>query len=280
MPQEPFINMERVYIYKAADKPIGEVILHIYCAGMTLKNPDYKMLGSMPDTLFEYIVDGEGYINYGGQSYYVKKGDFVIAKSGRDKEKGFSYGSSKNNPYLKIWFTADGKFINSLFDTFDIKEQITVKSTSNSKILNGFQEFIMSLSGNYDELDAMTKILTIMYTVFSEKDKNPPLLNTFNELIKNYIELHIQSPVSLETAAAELGMTTKSFGAYFKDNFNLTYKQYVRKARLNYAKKMLEMTDTTISELALQLGFCSQSYFSNSFYKEFGIYPSVLRENK
>ena len=280
MPQEPFINLERVYIYKAAEKPVSEVILHIFCSGMTLKNPHYKMVNSMPDTLFEYIVDGEGYINYGNQSYHVKKGDFVIAKSGRDKDKPFSYGSSKNNPYLKIWFTADGKFINSLFDMFDIKEQITVKSMNGSKILNEFQEFIMSLSSEWKELDAMKKILAIMYTVFGEKEKRIQISDNFKELVENYIELHLQNPRPLETAAAELGMTAKSFGMYFKNNFGLSYKQYVKKARLNYAKLLIEETDITISGIALHLGFCSQSYFSNSFYKEFGIYPSVLRENK
>ena len=69
---------------------------------------------------------------------------------------------------------------------------------------------------------------------------------------------------------------------YFKKRFHTNYRHFMRTKRLLLAKKNLgdPYLENTISEIAIELGFCDQSYFSNCFYKEFGIYPSEYRKKK
>ena len=60
-------------------------------------------------------------------------------------------------------------------------------------------------------------------------------ISNFKNLINNYVESHFQDPKSLTDAAYDLGMTSKSFGEYFKKNFGITYTKYVRKQQMKYA---------------------------------------------
>jgi len=52
---------------------------------------------------------------------------------------------------------------------------------------------------------------------------------------------------------------------------------YIRFLRLTNAKKLLEETDLSVSEVAFKVGFSSHSYFSRVFKEEFGYRPSEIK---
>ena len=277
MADNTFLFLERPYYYNAPEtRDKKSRILHIRGAGLVLKNSKYQNQQVMPDTLFEYIIDGEGYINYDGKKYTVKKGDCVICRSGDSKNQILSYGSSKRNPYLKIWFTAGGSFVESMFTAFNISDRIIIK---NCDVLQIFQDFVLSLPRDgYNSTKSMNCIVTIMNSLFGDDDVDSSKINDFKNLINNYVESHFQDPKSLTDAAYDLGMTSKSFGEYFKKNFGITYTKYVRKQQMKYAALTLRKSNCSVSEMASHLGFCDQSHFSKCFHKEFGLYPSEYRK--
>ncbi|MDF1698865.1 MAG: AraC family transcriptional regulator [Saprospiraceae bacterium] len=55
---------------------------------------------------------------------------------------------------------------------------------------------------------------------------------------------------------------------------------HIRSIRLQLGKKMLESSQKTVSEVAYETGFTSPFYFSSSFSKEYGIAPSLMRDNQ
>lgn len=246
--------------------------------GLVMKNPDYSNRDVFPDTLFEFIIEGEGFICYDGVKYTVKAGDCIIARGGLTNQKELYYGSSAHNPYLKLWFTAGGSFVDSMFYAFGVEDTVTVKKCN---ILKFFQDYVMSLSKNgFNTLSSMKAIITIMNAVYNN---NTPEIETenFDTLVDNYTERNIQHPPSPAKAATDLGMSQRKFSEYFTKRFNTSYSQYMRTQRLLLAKKILESRENdkdSVSEIAINLGFCDQSYFSNCFKKEFGVYPSEYRK--
>ena len=54
---------------------------------------------------------------------------------------------------------------------------------------------------------------------------------------------------------------------------------YIKKIRLQNAKKLLETTELTISEVAYKSGFQTINHFTKVFKEEYGIPPSVYRHN-
>jgi AraC-like DNA-binding protein len=55
---------------------------------------------------------------------------------------------------------------------------------------------------------------------------------------------------------------------------------YLNRYRIQQAKKLLETGKRTITQVALESGFSSQSYFSRMFQKEVGITPKAYQQGE
>lgn len=96
--------------------------------------------------------------------------------------------------------------------------------------------------------------------------------------ILTYIETNI-STVSLPALSAHFDLTPAYICHIFKQDQNINFTDYVKKKRFQLATETLQTnTKITISELSKQLGYKSQSYFQNSFKKEFGVTPDAYRK--
>lgn len=66
----------------------------------------------------------------------------------------------------------------------------------------------------------------------------------------------------------------------FKDIVGVTPAQYITAVRIRSAKKLLEDSDMTVSEISSSVGYDSQAYFSAVFKKSTGITPLAYRHEK
>ena len=57
----------------------------------------------------------------------------------------------------------------------------------------------------------------------------------------------------------------------------MTPKQYQNECRIERAKRLLEGTDLSITEIAMRLGYPSSQHFSAQFVKRVGMAPSAHR---
>ena len=69
---------------------------------------------------------------------------------------------------------------------------------------------------------------------------------------------------------------SRMFQKYAKVNF----KAYLQDIRMAYAYRELMNTDHTISQIALDNGFCSSRAFSKEFQKRYEILPSEMLKQK
>lgn len=271
-------NNEKYYNFEPRNEQERNDFLQLIGAGIVLRDHEYIHKNLNTKVLFEYIIEGEGYIDYDGQHYTVQKGDCILLNYNADNQKELSYGSSKEKPYLKIWFAANGKFVNAMLNAFKITNDITIAKCN---ALAVFQSFVLPPSNNgSDTLAVMMAIEKILYAMTNTAAHTEIKADDFDSLVDIYIENNIQYMPSLSVIAQDIGMDEKSFGRYFKQRFNESYKRYMRRQRLIYARKMLESKEHSIAEVSSYFGFCDQSYFSHCFYDEFGVYPSVYQKEK
>jgi AraC family transcriptional regulator len=93
----------------------------------------------------------------------------------------------------------------------------------------------------------------------------------------DYIEENLGDDLSLERMAAEVGISPLYLARAFKMAIGQSPHRYVLERRLERAKEMLRGTDTPIVEVALAVGFSSQSHLSNWFLRQVGVSPAVYR---
>lgn len=94
----------------------------------------------------------------------------------------------------------------------------------------------------------------------------------------SYIRNHFREPLSLEEIATHFNVTPNHFCKYFKKITGITFKEYLLQLRLEYAMKQLLLTQSSITDICLESGFNSPSYFSKAFKARFGKAPSAYRE--
>lgn len=83
---------------------------------------------------------------------------------------------------------------------------------------------------------------------------------------------------SVPQVAREIGMSPYHFIRLFKAVFGETPKQCQLEARLQKAKHLLLLTDTSITDICLAAGFSSLGTFSYVFARRVGMGPKSYRK--
>jgi len=114
-------------------------------------------------------------------------------------------------------------------------------------------------------------------TVYSKRFKNIEY-DTIEKSIK-YITEHISEDLSLATVSSFTSYSPIHFHNYFKAATGKTLHEYIEDLRIKKSVELLSTTSLTLTEIALQCGFSSQSYFSYVFKKKMNMTPrNYVRE--
>ena len=94
----------------------------------------------------------------------------------------------------------------------------------------------------------------------------------------DYIHAGLDRDLSLEVMAKQVGMSRSYFAVRFKQAMGIAPHQYVTQQRIDKAKQLLKERSLTITEIALECGFASQSHLNKVFRKYVRTTPKVYRE--
>lgn len=84
-------------------------------------------------------------------------------------------------------------------------------------------------------------------------------------------------PRSVGEVATVLGVHPVHLARRFRAAFGLSPGEYVRRCRLDRARRMMLGSVAPLAEIAAAAGFADQSHFSNAFRKTFGMSPRSFR---
>lgn len=98
--------------------------------------------------------------------------------------------------------------------------------------------------------------------------------------ITAYMREHYSEELKLSEVAATFGYSAEYLSRMFKKYAKINFKTYLQDIRMAYAYRDLMGTDKTISQIALENGFCGSRAFSKEFQKRYGILPSEVRKQK
>ena len=140
----------------------------------------------------------------------------------------------------------------------------------------GYEFGTMSLF--YEIMDMLVKNYRL--TEAHEKEiRHSRKLDTLSK-ITTYMREHYKEDLKLSDLAATFGYSDAYLSRMFQKYAKINYKTYLQDIRMAYAYRDLMNTDRTISQIALDNGFCSSRGFSGEFQKRYGILPSEMRKQE
>ena len=99
------------------------------------------------------------------------------------------------------------------------------------------------------------------------------------ELIRDYIDQHFAENITLDILAQESKMNKYYLVHSFTNNYGCSPINYLNEKKIEESKFLLETTSHSIADIAKQVGFSSQSYFSQSFKKHTYMTPNEYRRS-
>ena len=134
-----------------------------------------------------------------------------------------------------------------------------------------------SAEGNYRaQLSAMLKL--IMLRIADTVDVGA-LPSVMVESLDNYIRENCSDEISNTELGAIFGYHPFYISTLLKERRGITLRQYVIAYRLKYAKRLLELTDKSMADIADACGFTDASYFAKIFKNAFGVTPKEFRNS-
>ena len=92
-----------------------------------------------------------------------------------------------------------------------------------------------------------------------------------------YITDNYAEPLSISAVAESVSLNPVYFGALFKRETRVAFRDYLNTVRLNQAEDMLRAKKFNVTEVAQNCGFTDVFYFSRLFKKHKGITPSSVQ---
>lgn len=118
------------------------------------------------------------------------------------------------------------------------------------------------------------KCMSLFYSILDKLDRQPAVLPKRMRLAKNFIDKNFTDKISIESLAYGAGLSDVHFRNEFKKYFGLSPLAYIKKLRLEKAKHLLRSGFYNVTDVALECGFESISYFSYEFRRLTGVSPT------
>ncbi|MFJ2044871.1 AraC family transcriptional regulator [Paenibacillus taichungensis] len=114
-------------------------------------------------------------------------------------------------------------------------------------------------------------------------EASPPLKEDSQMMIqrtKDYIDEHSNENLTVEYLAGMAGLSPKYYVDLFKRRYGMSTTDYISSLRINRAKQLMAGTEMRLRDIAHQVGYQDEFYFSRKFKKAMGISPSVYMNSR
>ena len=247
---------------------------HFFCIkGYHLIRDNYNSL------LITHIIDGTFTYIKDGKHITARAGDTVIL----DCYKPHEYHT--NDSFESIWIHISGANSFELFEEIEKTDGNLIKCRDINHVKKLLFRIYDSISGVNPPSEL--NISLDIYKIFAEllnpqsiKSKGDSNYEDSIQDVKNYIAENLNEKLTVQRLANESHMSTSHFSRVFKQQTGFSPYDYVLITRLNKAKYLLQKTEMSVSSIAYETGFNSESNFICFFTDNEGISPGKFRKLK
>lgn len=170
-----------------------------------------------------------------------------------------------NNIYLKPFIELnDDEFIEiqGLFDK--LSKEVNHSDTYSQAVIRAYLQLVLALSSKIKIADLETG---------DHESKNSPVMR-----FKTLLETHFNKERQPAFYAEQLGISPNTFSKQCKIQFLRSPSELIRERVILEAKKLIHLSYKSMKEIAAELNFDDENYFSRYFKKHTGITPTTFRE--
>ncbi|MEI3327774.1 MAG: AraC family transcriptional regulator [Thomasclavelia sp.] len=225
---------------------------------------------------FELWINGISKIVSAGNVYIVNSKDIHAINAVKNEKIYKGYALLIDYDYLKMCCSE-----------IDIKFFQQPDEKINSRLMRTLIEIIRFYDnkGAYNDIRIRSYCQMLVYILLENlavdkkgcfKLKDSKCKDRIVKIIK-YIENNYQNDLSLSIIANQFDISEGYLAKIFKDNLNLTVKEYLNQIRLQHAKEDLVETDYPLIDIVYKNGFPNIKSFNKIFKELNNMSPKIYR---
>ena len=189
-----------------------------------------------------------------------------------------------------IHFGLDDVFVQGIVNEMDRSPSIMPDSrTTHDNVISRLLKLLEMemLAGGETGLlyaDSLAQALAARYLMLNENSNQgiakqiSPLPQAMLRRVREYMEARLENNLSLDQLARETHYSRGHFLRMFQAATGKPPHQYLRKRRIERAKRMLrDEEETSLIDIAARCGFSSQSHMTRVFREQTGVTPSAFK---
>ncbi len=229
---------------------------------------------------FTIVLTGRYFQEINGKRVLLERGDFVFIPMGSHHQSFYDFGATRilNVGVSKCFF--ETHYAPLLPFCFVASQVYHVKS----EFLNWIDTVIASLNFRDSEFDEFIETVTF-YVVNRLRhhreeqqitDDIPQWLRTTVEMMHDKLRF---GENALENMVALSGKSQEYLTRATQRYYQKTPVQIINEIRINFARKQLEITNYSVTDIAYESGYSSPSLFIKTFKKLTSFTPNSYRKN-
>ena len=225
---------------------------------------------------------GHGWVQVAGKRHDVAPGQLVWINC----HHPHTYGADPNDPWEVYWVRVEGRSLDRLAQLLEVRSLPVLHGFDAPGSMVEFERSFLYLEGNRpcDAAHVNAAISAIIAMAFDARLSDPDLIRPDLPLpVQRALEkmrLYFHQPIRVVELAHLAGMSESHFSRQFKAAIGTSPIDWLRRERINQAKRRLIESDDPVKEIARQVGYADQFFFSKDFKRMTKLTPTQFRDEE
>jgi AraC-like DNA-binding protein len=259
------------------------VFYSVLRAGHLISGRDYKKVHpNYPGHKLLLCLKGSGFVRVNGRDWPVNQGD--LAWIFNDNEN--AHWPAEGSPWEMYWIRVVGPHMEEIHRVMTSVGSPVFTGIDSRKVEASLKRIFKILDQRPIAMEAAlhVEVAQILKLLFEARhDANPTAQSEIPQSLRKPLEamrLRYNEQLTVNELASMAFMSVSSFHRQFKAATGTSPIDWLKRERINQAKKRLLETDDTIAEIADQTGYYDQFYFSKDFKRMTKLSPTEYRQRE
>lgn len=227
-------------------------------------------------------LKGRGWTQIAGKRHEVGPGSMLWVNC----HHPHVYGAFQRDPWELYWLRIEGRPLDRIAELLQVRSQPVLEGLSIQEAMHEFERAFLHMSGTRpsDAALASAAVAAIIGLAFHVRLSEPGLVQPeLPSAVSKALErmrLYFHLPMRVAELAQLSGMSESHFSRQFKAAIGTSPIDWLRRERINQAKRRLIESDDPVKEIARQVGYHDQFFFSKDFKKMTKLTPTQFREQE
>ena len=232
-----------------------------------------------PGHEFILCLAGQGWVQVAGKRHLVGPDELLWVNC----HHPHAYGASSKQPWELYWIRVEGRPLDRVASLLEIRSQPVIRNFNTRAASLEFERIFHHMTGTRPSEAALvnaavTAIIALAFEArLSDTDEIRPELPMPVQKALEKMRLYFHTAIRVSDLAALSGMSESHFSRMFKSCIGTSPIDWLRRERINQAKHRLIESEDPVKEIARQVGYSDQFFFSKDFKKMTLLTPTQFR---